>query len=124
MFTKLTDTTKAPVYVPGDRITFRIEIEHAQNFRTVVADFRRRPEREGEGAPTISIASDQIYLRNRNDEGWKVSEVEVGEDADPDKFAPGVYELVRVRGKTVMYRAVVFELDERLQEVRFYSGVQ
>ena len=40
MFTKLTDTTKAPVYVPGDRITFRIEIEHAQNFRTVVADFR------------------------------------------------------------------------------------
>ena len=45
--------------------------------------------------------------------------MEVGEDADPDKFAPGVYELVRVRGKTVMYRAVVFELDERLQEVRF-----
>jgi hypothetical protein len=119
MFTKLTDTTKAPVYVPGDRITFRIEIEHAQNSRTVVADFRRRPEREGEGAPTISIASDQIYLRNRNDEGWKVSEVEVGEDADPDKFAPGVYELVRVRGKTVMYRAVEFELGERLQEVHF-----
>jgi hypothetical protein len=109
----------APIYVPGDQITLDIEIEHVQNFTKVYADFMRRPEREDEGPLSAAIPSRRIYLQDRNDDGSKISEVELEAIADRHTFEPGVYELRRVRGVTVMAQTVEFDVDERLKELRF-----
>ncbi len=114
----------APIYVPGDRIRFSIEIEHVQNFTKVYADFVRRPEREDEVGLVASIPSRRIYLQDRFDDGRKISEVEFEAAAERRKFAPGFYELRRVRGQTVMEQSVEFDVDERLKERRFQFALE
>ncbi len=114
----------APIYVPGDRIRFSIEIEHVQNFTKVYSDFVRRPVREEEGEVVASIPSQSIYLQDRFDDGHKISEVVVEAVAERRKFVPGVYELRRVRGRTVMEQTVEFDVDVRLTELRFQFALE
>ena len=112
----------APIYVPGDRIRLAIEIEHVQNFTKMYADFVRRPEREDEGALSVPISTQSIHLRDHNADGSKVSEVHfeaVAGIEDTRTFLPGVYDLRRVRGVTVMEQTVEFDVDEQLKELRF-----
>jgi hypothetical protein len=114
----------AAIYVPGDRIRFTIEIEHVQNFTKVYADFVRRPEREEESGVVASISSQRTYLQDRFDDGHKISKVVFESGAERRKFVPGVYELRRVRGLTVMEQSVEFDVDERLKELRFQFALE